>query len=195
MVMSRVSVGLTRSTINPMLTCNSQNKGAKNNVQMVVTPFGADRATPLKGCCMPGVLFSILSRRQGEPPGCAVAWWPESCRRWFASFEPRMSGELRPLVARLSKGAVPLLRTLSESAIIYSFSRSPRRSLGLLVSHKGVGIEASAHLQHRKAERVPDDSRSDAVQGGVVGCGPFSTGDLDLGCETYVERCCLPLAH
>ncbi len=29
LVMNRVGVGLTRSTINPMLTCNSQVKGAK----------------------------------------------------------------------------------------------------------------------------------------------------------------------
>ncbi len=77
-------------------------------------------------------------------------------------------------------------RTLAESAIIYSSSRSPRRSLGLLVSNKGwVGIETSAHLQPRKAEHVRDDSRSDGGQGDVVGCGAFAKGSLDLDCETF----------
>ncbi len=92
-----------------------------------------------------------------------------------------MPGELRPPDARLSKVAAPFLRTQAEPAIIHSSNRSPRRSLGLLVSHKrGVGIETSAHLQSRTAERVLDDGD----QLGVVECGPFLTGVLGLDCAT-----------
>ncbi len=81
---------------------------------------------------------------------------------------------------------------VSDGPILRLFTTCVSRLVRVL--RRGVGTEVTvyegqvAHFQPRKIERVRDGSGLDRDHIHVVGCGPFTVGELDLDCEALYGR-------